>query len=172
MGFVSRSYPETACAGRGDRDAGRDDRLEDQKRTGSLVGCKSSESAVRRAVRLTRIGCPDHFVKSPCSLEHYRYSSPHTATELYSYVVHQQIRVALRPGRTLVELERSSHHCCSSLKAVTVSYSGIVHRRIHADPAPGKKLVVLGLNSHRCLSFVRRKSTRNCCSGSAKSIST
>lgn len=122
MGFVGRSYPETACVGRGDRDDGRDVRLEDQERTDFVVVRKKSakpESAVRRAVRLSRTGCPDHFVKSQRSLEHYRYSSVHTVTELYAYAVHQQIRVVLRPDMTLVELGRSRHHC-SSLKAVTV----------------------------------------------------
>lgn len=174
MGFVGRSYLETACAGRGDHDDGRDVRLEGQEKTGSVVGRKRSaepESAVRRSRRLSRIGCPDHFVESHCSLEHYRYSSDHTATELYSCAVHQQIRVALRPGMMRVELGRSSHHCYSNLKAVIVGYSGIVNPRIHADPAPGMKLGELGLNSHRCLSFARRKSTRSCCFGSAKSIS-
>ena len=38
MDFVSRSYPETVCAGRGDRDDGRDARLEDRERTGSVIG--------------------------------------------------------------------------------------------------------------------------------------
>ena len=122
MGFVGRSYPERVCAGHGDRDDDRDARLEGQERTDSVVARKKSakpESAVRRAVRLSRIGCPDHFVKSQCSLEHCRYSSVHTVTELYAYAVHQQIRVVLRPDMKLVELGRSSHHC-SSLKAVTV----------------------------------------------------
>ena len=60
-------------------------------------------------------------MESHCSFEHYRYSSVHMMTESYASAVHQQIRVVLRPGMTLVELERSSYHCCSSLKAVTVS---------------------------------------------------
>lgn len=123
MCFVGRNYPETACAGRDDRDDGRDVRLEDQEKTDSVVARKKSarsDSAVRRSVRLSRIGCPDHSVESQCSLEHYRYSSVHTVPELSAYAVHQMIRVVLMPGMTPVELGRSSHHRCSSQKSVSV----------------------------------------------------
>ena len=123
MDFVGRNYPETASAGRAGRDDGRDVQLEDQEKTDSAVGRKNSakpESAVRRQARLTRIGCPDHFVESQCSLEHCRYPSVHMVTELYAFAVHQLIRVVLRRGMTLVELGRNSHYWCLSLKTVTV----------------------------------------------------
>ena len=79
------SYPATAYDGRGDRDQGGDAHLEDQEKIDSVVGCKNSaklEPAVHMAVRLNRIGCPDHFVESRCSLEHYRYSIVQDVIEL------------------------------------------------------------------------------------------
>lgn len=173
MCLVDRSYPGTACDGRGGRDDDRDPHLEDQERTSSVVDRTNSakpESAAHMAVRLSRIGFPVHFVESHCSLENFRYSGVQVGPALYSYAVYQQILVVLRPGTTLVELGRSSHHCYSSLHVVVVvACAGVVHPQIRAGPAPGKSLVELGLNNHRCLSFAHQ-STHSCCFDSTKSI--
>ena len=128
--LVGRSYSVTACVGRGDHDDDRDVRLEDQRRTDSVVDRKDSaklESAVHKAVHRSRIGWPDHIVKSQRSLEHRRCSSVQALPKLSAllllgaYAVSQQILVVLRPDMMLVELVRSSHHCCSSLHAVAVA---------------------------------------------------
>lgn len=87
MGLVGRSYPVTACVGRGDRDDDRDVHLEDQQRTDSVVGRKDSaklESAVHKVVRLSRIGCPDHIVMIQRSLEHFRCSSVQELPTLFA----------------------------------------------------------------------------------------
>ncbi len=68
----------------------------------------------------------------------------------------------------MVELGRSSQHCCSGLQVALVAAPGIVHPQIHAGPAPGMMRGELVLNSHRCLSFARQRSTRSCCSDSAR----
>ena len=89
---VGRSYPAMAFDGRGDRDDDRDVRLKDREKTESVVGRKNSakiESAAHMAVRLSRIGCPDHFVESHCSFEHYCYSSVQASPALYAYAVPQ-----------------------------------------------------------------------------------
>ena len=73
--LVDRSHLVRACYGRDDRGGDRGARLEDQKRTGSVVARKKSgkpEFAVHMLVRLSRIGCLVRFVKSYCSLGSYR----------------------------------------------------------------------------------------------------
>ena len=123
---VDRSYLATVFDGRGDRCDARDVHSKDRERTESVDGRKNSakiESAAHMAVRLSRIGCPDHFVESHCSFEHYCYSSVQALPAPYAYAVPQQIRVDLRLG-----MRRSSHHCCSGLQVVLVAAPGIVHR--------------------------------------------
>ena len=75
--LVDRSHPVMACYGRDDRGGDRGVRLVDQERTGSVVARKSGrpEFAGHMAVRLSRIGCPAHSVKSYRSLGSYRYPS-------------------------------------------------------------------------------------------------
>ena len=83
--LVGCSYSATAYDGRGDRDGGRNFHLEDQEKSDPVAGCKNSaklEPAVHMAVRLSRIGYPDHFVESRCSLELYRYSIVQEGLEL------------------------------------------------------------------------------------------
>ena len=72
--LVHRSHPVAAYYGRDDRGGDRGARLEDQERIGSVVVRKSGrpEFAVHMAVRLSRTGCPVHFVKSYHSLGSYR----------------------------------------------------------------------------------------------------
>ena len=72
---------------------------------------------------------------------------------------------------TLVELERSSCHCCSSLLAVIAAWFHIAHWQIHAGPAAGTMLVELERNNRQCLSSARQMSTRNCCSDPTELIS-
>ena len=175
MGLVDRSYPVTACGGLGDRGDAHGARLEDLERTGSVAGRRNSarpESVVHKVMHLSRTGCPDHFVRNHCSLEDYRCSNVQGPPVLHAYAVHQQPQVVLRIGMTLVELERSSHHCCSSTHAALVAWPGVARPQIHADPALDMMLVELALNSHRWLSFARWRNTRSYCSDSAKSIRT
>ena len=85
-------YPEdrnclvTACDGFVDLDVD----LEDRERTDSVVDHKKlakPESAVHMKVRLSRIGCPDHIVRSQHGFEHYHHQNVHGVPAPVAYAV-------------------------------------------------------------------------------------
>ena len=171
--LVDRTHPVTAYYGRDDRGGDRGARLVDQKRTGFVVARKKSgrpEFAVHMAVRLSRTGCPVHYVKSYYSLGSYRYPSVQLGIAQQQHGVHQQIRVVPKSYTTLVELERSSRHCCPET-VVAEAGAVAVYPQKHAVLALGMTLVEPVLSSLHCLNFARRWNIRNCCSGPAESIS-